>query len=394
MFDLDEAPPPPTLHPELFTQLENDLKTKGPIPAIEHLCSSLKELGDYHALFYSLLMKKRVELGVSPFPSGSAAEIPKEHHETYENAIREAGRLVGKLYLDQKDFQKAWFFFRMLDEPQAMIEALDKAEFEPDQDLQPIIDVALYQGVHPKKGFDLALERYGICSAITIFSSQDWSRNLDAKEHSIGKLVKSLYDQLRERLRSDILGRGENVPENASIIEMLTGRDYLFEEGAYHIDTSHLSSVAQFSLELGRGEALGLARQLCSYGERLQTHFKQDADPPFENTYADYRVLLEILDGYQVESGLAHFRNKIEPAIAEGSTFPAEVYVNILLRLNRQSEALEVAKKYLSEVNRQTSCPSVYELCQQEKDYLGWAEAAKKRADGVNFLASLIEMKK
>lgn len=394
MIDLDEAPPVPTLTPERFDRLREEFNTRGPLAAIDSLCDSLRELGDYQALFYALLMRKRVELGVSPFPTGNAAEIPSEHHAAYEDAIRQAGRLVGKLYLEKGDFARAWFFFRMLDEPGPVVEAIEQFQFDPDQDCQALIDVALYQGVHPKRGFELALERYGICSAITIFSSQDWSKNPEAKQYAIGKLVASLYEQLRERLRNDIEGRGETVPEEASVVELLRGREYLTDDGAYHIDTSHLSSVVQFALELMSGPALGMARQLCAYGERLGSHFQHDADPPFEKTYADYRVLMEILDGYEVEAGLKHFRDKIDPAYAEGMTFPAEVYVNILMRLDRPGEALAVAKKYLAEVNRQTVCPSVYELCQKQGDYAAWSEAAKARADGVNFLASLIAMRK
>jgi hypothetical protein len=393
MIDLDEAPPPPTLAPGLFDRLQEEFQTRGPLAAIDSLCDSLRELGDYQALFYALLMRKRVELGVAPFPTGNATEIPSEHHEAYENAIRDAGRYVGKLYLEKGDFARAWFFFRMLDEPAPVVEAIEQFQFDPDQDCQALIEVALYQGVHPKRGFELALERYGICSAITIFSSQDWSKNPEAKEHSIAKLVASLYEQLRERLRTDIEGRGETAPEDASVVELLRGREYLTADGAYHIDTSHLSSVVQFALELTSGPALGMARQLCAYGERLSTHFQHEADPPFEKTYSDYRVLMEIFDGHEVEAGLKHFRDKIDPAYAEGMTFPAEVYVNILVRLNRPREALAVAKKYLADVNRQTICPSVYELCQKQQDYQSWSEAAKTRADGVNFLASLIAMR-
>ena len=358
---------------------------------MDQLCASLRELGDYQALFYALLMKKRIELGVSPFPTGSASELPASTHEDYENAIRDAGREVGKLYLDQGDIRKAWFYFNMLTEPETVQEYIEQYQFNPDQDCQPIIEIALYQGVHPTKGFDLVLERYGICNAITTYSGQDFSRFPDAKQHCIAKLVSSLYDQLRERLRMDIVANGDAIAEDATLADMLQGRDYLFGEDAYHIDTSHLSSIAQMSLELSSGPALRKARELCMYGAKLSSHFRHEADPPFENTYADYRVLLEVLEGIDTEAGLAHFRAKIEPALAEGNTFPAEVYVSLLLRIGRKAEAIEIAKKYLSGETRQLSCPGVYELCKEASDFGGLAEAAKKRADGVNYLAALIK---
>jgi hypothetical protein len=338
-------------------------------------------------------MKKRLELGVSPFPTGAAADLPHSTHEDYENAIREAGRLVGKLYLDQSDPRRAWFFFNMLGETGPMREYIDAFQFDPDHDCQGVIEVALYHGVHPAKGFGLVLQRYGICNAITTYSQQDFSRNPDAKQECIKLMVRALHEQLLERLKSDIASRGEAVPETTNIIELLKGRDYLFADDAYHIDTSHLSSVAQMSLELNGGDDVHLARDLCAYGERLANQFRHDADPPFERTYADYKVLLEILAGIDVEKGLKHFRDKIEPGVAEGNTFPAEVYVNILLKLGRKDEARAVAKKYLAGENRQLSCPGVFEMCQEAKDFAGIAEAAKQRADGVNFLAAKIAAK-
>jgi hypothetical protein len=390
MFDPDELPPPPSLSPETYDRLRQTLASKGTAPAVEQLCSDLRELGDFNALFYALLMKKRVELGVNPFPTGSAAELPAETHAAYEQAIREAGRLVGNEFLKQNDLRKAWFYFNMLGEADPVREYIEKYQPTDSDDVQPIVEVGLYHGVHPAKGFDLVVERYGICNAITTYSGQDFSRSPGAKQHCIRALVRSLYDQLLERLKSDVESRGAKVPAGATVGGIVLGHPELFEEGAYHIDTSHLSSVVQFSLELDASPERKKARELCAYGERLSDSFKFASDPPFEKTYADYKILLDVLDGENVEQGLKHFRDKIEPAAAEGSTFPAEVFVNLLLKLDRKADALAVAKKYLAGENRQLSCPGVYELCQQAGDFTGLADAARSRGDGVNFLAGLI----
>jgi hypothetical protein len=394
MFDPDELPPPPTLSPETYDRLRRTLAEKGPRAAVDQLCDDLKQLGDLNALFYALLMKKRVELGVTPFPTGSAAELPASTHAEYEQAIREAGRLVGGEFLKQHDLRKAWFYFNMLGEADPVRDYIDKFEPTDADDVQPIVEVGLYHGVHPAKGFDLVVSRYGICNAITTYSGQDFSRNPGAKQHCIRALVRCLYDQLLDRLKTDLEARGGPVPANATVGGIVKEHPELFDEGAYHIDTSHLSSVAQFSLELDACPERKLARELCAYGEKLSDSFKFSSDPPFENTYADYKILLDVLEGENVEAGLKHFRDKIEPAVAEGSTFPAEVYVNILLKIGRKDEALAVAKKYLAGENRQLSCPGVYELCQQAGDFTGLAEAAKSRGDGVNFLAGLIAGKK
>jgi hypothetical protein len=390
MFDPDELPPPPTLSAETYDRLRKTLASQGPTPAIDQLCADLRELGDFNALFYALLMKKRVELGVSPFPTGAASELPPETHAAYEQTIRDAGRLVGGEFLKQNDLRKAWFYFNMLGEADPVREYIEQYEPTDADDIQPVVEVGLYHGVHPAKGFDLVVERYGICNAITTYSGQDFSRSPAAKQHCIRALVRSLYAQLLERLKSDVESRGGTVPAGVSIGDIVNGHPELFEEGAYHIDTSHLSSVVQFSLELDACPERKMARELCAYGERLSESFKFASDPPFEKTYADYKILLDVVDGENVEAGLKHFRDKIDAAAAEGSTFPAEVYVNLLLKIDRKAEALAVAKKYLAGENRQLSCPGVYELCQQAGDFAGLSDAARTRGDGVNFLAGLI----
>jgi hypothetical protein len=390
MFDPDEQPPPPRLSPETYERLQRTLAARGPAAAVDQLCSDLRELGDLDALFYALLMKKRVELGVSPFPTGAAAELPPETHAAYEQAIREAGRLVGGEFLKRDDLRKAWFYFNMLGEPDAVREYIDRAKPGAEDDVQPLVEVGLYHGVHPTRGFELVVERYGICNAITTYSGQDFSRTPGAKQHCIRTLVRTLYDQLRERLKADAESRGMTIPPGAGVGDIVRAHPDLFDDGAYHIDTSHLSSVVQFSLELDACPERKLARELCAYGEKLSDSFKFASDPPFENTYADYKVLLDTLDGEDVEAGLRHFRDKVEPGIAQGSSFPAEVYVNLLLKLGRKAEALAAAKKHLAGENRPLSCPGVYELCQQAGDFGGLADAARTRGDGVSFLAGLI----
>ena len=78
-----------------FDQLQQSLRTDGPAAAIDRLCAGLRDQKDYNGLFYALLLKKRHELGVSPLPSGPAADLPESAHAPYEEAIRAAGRLVG-----------------------------------------------------------------------------------------------------------------------------------------------------------------------------------------------------------------------------------------------------------------------------------------------------------
>ena len=61
----------------LFDQLEQTLTQAGPVAAVTKLCDELKARKDYPGLFYALLMKKRVELGVSPIATGSNQDLAR-----------------------------------------------------------------------------------------------------------------------------------------------------------------------------------------------------------------------------------------------------------------------------------------------------------------------------
>ena len=58
----------------------------------------------------------------------------------------------------------------------------------------------------------------------------------------------------------------------------------------------------------------------------------------------------------------------------EVGTYPAEVLVNLLLKLDRPAEALAVARKHLAAATNRLSCPSLTELCQKVGDYRTLAE--------------------
>jgi hypothetical protein len=149
--------------------------------------------------------------------------------------------------------------------------------------------------------------------------------------------------------------------------------------------------VVQFACQLGPCEELALARELCEYGERLSPNLRGDHHPPFENGYADYKVYLDILAGRDVDDGIAHFQQKLPAAAEAGDTFPAEVLINLLVRIDRLPDAVAVAKEHLNNTEgRELSCPPLTELARRAGDHSTAAAAAKAGGDPVTYLASLI----
>ena len=384
-------PETPVLDPALFDRAEATLAESGPLVAVDALIADLMTAENYQAVFYATLMRKRVELGVSPFPTGPSNELPAEAHEAYENAIREAGRTVGGLYLDRREYAKAWGYFRMLGEQERMFVALDAYEPAPDDDIYGIVEIAWQHGVHPQKGFDLLLSRSGICSAITMVGSADLSKNPELREFCVKKLVRSLHEQLTDRLRGDTAAGHTGLDADATIPQMLASDPNLFGDDTYHIDVSHLSSVVQLATNLPACAELDLAGELCLYGQHLSPNLRGEMPAPFDQGYSDYAKYFEILAGRNVDANLGHFRAKIEVAAVEGDTFPAEVLVNLMIRIDRLPEALNLAKQYLADPElRELSCPTVSELARRAGDFATMSAVAKTGADPVNYLAGLI----
>jgi hypothetical protein len=374
-----------------FDELQKALAERGPDTAIELLCAALREKKEYDRLFYAFLMKKRHELGVYPVPSDGTQFLPDAAQKPYEEAIREAGRLVGRLYLEENDIPRAWMYFRMLGEPEPVAGALEHYRFKEEEDCQPLIEIAFHQGVHPRKGFDWILERYGICSAITQVSAQEFPQ-LDVRQYCVRGLVRALYEQLRVRLVDDLAAREGKTPTEQTIAALMAGRDWLFEDEFSHVDVSHLGSIVQMSISLEPCAELQMARELCDYGRRQKRRYQYPGDPPFENQYEDYAVYLAIVAGDRVEEGLAHFRAKVEANdVTKIGTFPAAVLVNLYVRFNRLPEALAVARQYLAGAEGPSpACPSIAELCKETKDFQTLAQVAREQGDPLHFLAGLL----
>lgn len=377
----------------MFEDLQRTLATDGPTAAIDRLIVLLRSSKDFAALFYALLMKKRHELGVTPIPTQPAQELPPGVHADYEEAIRQAGRTVGQLYLDDGDLPTAWNYFRLIGDAKPLKDVLDRYQPAEGEDVSPLIEIAFHHGVHPTKGFDLVLDRQGICSAITMVSSLESGLAPEVRTYCVRRLVAALYEQLTERLRIEIERHdGKAPPPSAALADLISSRPWLFGEDYYHVDISHLSSVVHLSLHLPPGDdGLTQARELCVYGARLSPKLQSPGEPPFEQLYRDAGIYLRVLAGVDVDAGIGHFRAKAKKIDLDRGTLPAEVYVNLLVYSGRTADAIRNARTYLTDADeRQLSCPGPMELCRRSNDFTGFADVARVRGDAVHFLAGLL----
>jgi hypothetical protein len=233
----------------------------------------------------------------------------------------------------------------------------------------------------------MILSNYGICRAITSFGQFPVR---EGRDEALRLLVRTLYTELVENLKRVIERNEGAVPAATHIPELLAGRDWLFEGNSYYVDTSHLTSVIRFALDLTDREALGHVVEMAEYGSHLAPMFQERSEPPFDNFFADHAIYLRAVCGENVDDAVAHFRKKVETCDPEETgTAPFQILVGLLARLERYSEAIEISQRYLSKTPpSELGCPTVVQLCFLAGDYSRLREVARERGDLLHYAAA------
>ncbi|MCZ6796285.1 MAG: hypothetical protein O7J95_21955 [Planctomycetota bacterium] len=403
------------MDPSRFDSLEEALEKGGAPQALDLLAETLREEKQFPQLFEALLMKTRHELGLPLSGNESLRDLPNELRDQVEERYVETCRSVGSLFLGEGDIPGAWPYFRAIDEPRLVAEALeewkprddgddgdddgDGRSDDPDgdgddtPDCDAIIDIAFHQGANPERGFELILSEYGTCRAITTFEHQ-FPYAAGVREACGQKLVRRLYRELLEGLQCDLERRGEEVPEDASVRSLVEGRSWLFEEHGYHVDMSHLQSVVRAAATLRDEEVIGLAVHMCEYGRNLARDLQTADQAPFDDFYNDYRIFLRALTGEGVDGAARFFTAKAERHGLDesGNHFPGEVLVHLLDRTGRHEQAIEAYLKYLKDVAGPLQIsPTLLELCERSGTYQSLLDVSRAKDDLLQYAAALVK---
>ena len=243
------------------------------------------------------------------------------------------------------------------------------------------------QGVHPAKGLQLVVEKFGLCRALTYFGGNGGEKN---REQCIAVLAKNIYSELLASLDSAIEEREEHKTGLTSIPALIEGRDWLFGDYSSYIDPSHVVSVLQYSPEVTDPETLRQFHDLCEYGKRLSANFQFPGRPPFENPFVDYDHFVQALRGVDVDQHVDHFRKKLVDSAA--GNWPAQILINLLVRVDRFREALEISLEYLPGAHAsEIACPTAQQLCELAGDFDRLAELARERGDVLTYVAAHLE---
>jgi hypothetical protein len=372
----------------LFEFVTEALRESGPSCAFDVLARRFLADKNFAAVFETRMMAKRHELALPLVQIGSLDDVPADKRPEYEKAFMAAAREVGSLFLADGDIPRAWSYFRAIGEPAPVADAIEK--LSPDDITDGAIEIALYEHVNPKRGFEFLLAKHGLCRAITVFGQY---QGREARADSLRLLVRTLYHDLSESLKRTVAEVEGKIPDRTGVRDLITGRDWLFEGMNYYVDTSHLASILQYSVELEDPEDLRQAIEMTEYGDKLAPMFHYKGDPPFENIYVDYGIFLRALAGENTDAAIAHFRKKASDADPEdpAGAAAAQVLVMLLGRRKRYGEAIEVSLEFLQGIEpNQLACPSVLQLCELAGDYSRMMRIAEEKGDLLNFAAGAV----
>jgi hypothetical protein len=354
-----------------FDQLQEALERGGVSAALDRLAKYLRENKKFHELFEALKMKARYALGLPLTYSDAGDELDESTRTKLEDGLIEACRDVGTALLREGAIREGWMYLRPVGDRAAA--AIELAEIEANEDnLDALIEVALHEGVDPKRGYGLVLEHHGTCNAITTYESVVVRQSTAAQQAAAGLLVEHVHRELLATVRADIAQQQGSEPAEATLKELVADRDWLFGEHSYHLDTTHLASTVRFSRLLDDEAQLRLALDLTAYGRRLSSQFQYQGDQPFADIYPSHALYLGALLGEDVDAAIEYFRERAEALDPrEHGGLPVEAYVQLLDRLGRYELAIDALLNFVQKQPDATSqaVPLMLELSQKAGNY-------------------------
>jgi hypothetical protein len=374
---------------ESFDLIEQAVASGGATSALDLLARKFLSEKQYPQLFEARLMQKRLELGLPLIQLGAIEDLPEPARSSYEDGVRQAAREAGALFLRDGDIPHAWTYFRAVGDRETIASALETTS-QLNEQTDTLIDIALGERVHPRKGLELVIAQHGICRAITYFEQFP---DLENREECLKLLIRTLHAELVANLKSAIERQEGGTPAVDSIPQLIAGREWLFGEFDAYVDTSHVINVIRFAVDVQDESSIRLALELCEYGTHLSQQFRMRGEAPFDDIYRDHALYLHALLGEDLEAAIEYFQAKIvsqEDPMAEVRS--AQVLLGLLLRHERYREAVAVSLKHLSSVPaHELAGPTLYQLCQLAGDSQRLKGLARERGDLLGFAAGAIE---
>jgi hypothetical protein len=261
-----------------------------------------------------------------------------------------------------------------------------------DDNVEQFVEVLLHEGIDTERGYQLVLDHYGTCNAITTMQSALYGRPKLERQAAGKLLVRHVHDELLSNVKAHIARQEDAQPAGERLVELIAARPWLFEGGTYHIDTSHLSSTVQIAGELTDEPSLVLALDLTAYGRQLDRQLQYPGEEPFVDLYPSTSLFFAAQLGQDVEQALTFFLAKargVRPR--EDGTGCIEVYIDLLARVGKTSEAIDATLEMIPRGIQTTGrAPALLELCQQANQFDRMQAVCQERGDLLGYVVALM----
>lgn len=373
----------------IYQQLSDEYQTGGMTAALETVEKTLRQEKRFHELFEVLKMQTRQRLGLSLLHD-DASQLSDEAQRRFEDELLDACRDVGFSLMEAGQVQESWGYLKHLTDRDEVVAAVRMLEVT-DDNLEAIIGLLLYEGLDCDRGFELVLEKYGTCNAITTMQNAMYGRSKTDRCATGRRLVHHVHHELLESVKAHVEREQGSAPTENRLVDIIADRDFLFENGSYHIDTSHLSSTVQIAVELDDQDTLALALDMARYGEKLHAELQYPSQTPFEDTYPSHIKFFSALLGENVDASLGYFRERAEQTDAhQEGTFAIETYIDLLARIGRPADAIEAAVVLIPAGIQTTGrAPTLYDLSNQLGSFDRYRALCIEREDLLGFVVGL-----
>jgi hypothetical protein len=364
-----------------FDSIQEVFKTRGARAGLDALLENLKVDGTPHARFRALLLQKRFELGLPLINPGDLGNFPDHTRKAYEDYVEEICRETGMTYLNDGKIIEAWRYFRTVGDRAPIRAALEK--LDPQQTTDEVLRIALDEGVHPKRGFELVLKRDGLCRTITLFDSAS-AVDLSVKRHAAGIMSQQLYTELVIGVSKQIFDRFGEIPPEMDLVDLIRHRPWLFENANTHADPTHISAVSRYGLLCETQPEQIMTLSINEYGKLLDKRFGAATDAPFEDGFLDHVKYVRALLGENVDDAVDHFTAKLAGYDTSADPVAAEWIISLVFRVGQKKKALELWQKHLSHTPPDLPgayLPSFYDLCTNANEFGLLGETARGQGD-------------
>lgn len=371
--------------------LKAALAQGGPDAALAALADLYRQRKKYHDLFEVRKMQLRHELGLPLVASDAAEGLTPAQRNRLEEGLLEACREAGAGLLAEGNIREGWMYLRPVGDKAVAARLLARIE-ATEENYEDLIEVCLHEGVDIGRGYGLVLEHFGTCNAITTFDSLLARRPRHEQAPAARRLVRQVHQDLVASVRADIARQEGAPPRETRLADLVLDRDWLFQDNAYHLDTTHLAATVRIARAVDTPEELALALDLTEYGRRLAAQFQYPGEEPFVDIYPSHALYFAALLGQQVDQAIAFFGAKARQLDPQQHGYAAvEVYLDLLSRLGRYAEALQAGITFgLGTIQGLGQAPPLVELARHSGQFAPLLDYCRQRGDLLGYTATAI----